>query len=158
MAANRKPISALRPRMIEDMRLRKLSKNPERLHPRRARVHRLPRAAPDASTAEDLRRCQLHLADSGVSRPSLNAAVRALRFSCEVTLGQAELTAKTSQVCAERTLPVILGRCLDYSRANWLVEKILDQVRSPNSRCLTPSLADSGAPPSPKPQFCAAIG
>jgi hypothetical protein len=39
----------------------------------------------------------------------LNAAVTALRFFCEVTLGHPELAAKTSHVRAERTLPVILS-------------------------------------------------
>jgi site-specific recombinase XerD len=110
MAANPKPISPLRPRMIEDMRLRKLSKNTQSGYIRAARgFTAFLGRPPDAATAEDLRRCQLHLADSAVGRPSLNAAVRALRVSCEVTLGHAELTAKTSQVCAERALPVILS-------------------------------------------------
>ena len=67
------------------------------------------RRSPTTATAEDLRRYQLHLADSGVGRPSLNAAVTALRFFCEVTLGRPELAAKTSHVRGERTLPVILS-------------------------------------------------
>jgi integrase len=65
--------------------------------------------APDTATAEDLRRYQLHLTDSGVSRVSLTAAVTALRFFFEITLGRGELMAAMSHVRVARTLPVVLS-------------------------------------------------
>ena len=110
MSTTTKPISPLRQRMIEDMRLRKLSEKTQvgYLHAVREFTVFLGRA-PDTATAEDLRRYQLHLADHGVGRPSLNAALTALRFFCEVTLGRGELMARTSHVHEPRTLPVILS-------------------------------------------------
>ena len=110
MSANPKTISPLRQRMIEDMRLRKLSEKTQSGYIRAVgQFAAFLRRSPTTATAEDLRRYQLHLADSGVGRPSLNAAVTALRFFCEVTLGHPELAAKTSHVRGERTLPVILS-------------------------------------------------
>ena len=110
MSAILKPISPLRQHMIEDMRLRKLSEKTQSGYIRAVgEFAAFLRRSPKTATAEDLRRYQLYLADSGVGRPSLNAAVTALRFFCEVTLGHPELTAKTSHVRAERTLPVILS-------------------------------------------------
>jgi len=110
MSANPKTISPLRQRMIEDMRLRKLSEKTQSGYIRAVgQFATFLRRSLTTATAEDLRRYQLHLADSGVGRPSLNAAVTALRFFCEVTLGRPELAAKTSHVRAERTLPVILS-------------------------------------------------
>jgi site-specific recombinase XerD len=110
MSANPKTISPLRQRMIEDMRLRKLSEKTQSSYIRAVGgFAAFLRRSLTTATAEDLRRYQLHLADSGVGRPSLNAAVTALRFFCEVTLGHPELAAKTSHVRAERTLPVILS-------------------------------------------------
>jgi integrase/recombinase XerD len=59
--------------------------------------------SPDTATAEDLRRYQLHLAERGVSRISLNAAITALRFFCEVTLGRGELMVEMSHVRVPRS-------------------------------------------------------
>ena len=73
-------------------------------------VHRVCRRAPDTATVEDLRRFQLHLVDSGTSPISLNAAITALKFFFEVTLGQGELMAKMQPVRVPRTLPVVLSR------------------------------------------------
>ena len=110
MSATTKPISPLRQRMIEDMRLRKLSEKTQVGYLRAVREFTVFLGrSPDTATAEDLRRYQLHLADHGVGRPSLNAALTALRFFCEVTLGRGELMAKTSHVHEPRTLPVILS-------------------------------------------------
>ena len=79
MTRNPKPISPLRQRMIEDMTLRKLSPKTQADYVRAVKNFTgfLGRS-PDTATAEDLRRYQLHLVDSGVARPSLNAAVTAL--------------------------------------------------------------------------------
>ena len=49
------------------------------------------------------------MSESGVSRISLNAAITALRFFFEVTLGRAELMAKMSHVHVPRKLPVVLS-------------------------------------------------
>jgi integrase/recombinase XerD len=121
MSIEHRPISPLRQRMIEDMRLRKLSEKTQSGYLRWVKdFARFLKRAPDTATAEDLRRYQLHLSDSGVSRISLNAAVTALRFFFEITLGRGELMAAMSHVRVARTLPVVLSpeeveRLLDAS-------------------------------------------
>lgn len=110
MSIEHRPISALRQRMIEDMQLRKLAEKTQSGYIRWVRdFTRFLGRAPDTATAEDLRRYQLHLSQHGTSRISLNAAVTALRFFYEVTLGRGELMAKMSHVHVPRTLPVVLS-------------------------------------------------
>jgi site-specific recombinase XerD len=92
MSTIAKPISPLRQRMIEDMRWRKLGEKTQSGYIRGVKnFTRYLGRSPDTATAEDLRRYQLQLAEQGVSRISLNAAVTALWFFCDVTLGRAEL-------------------------------------------------------------------
>ena len=69
-------ISPLRQRMIDDMRMRKLSEKTQSHYLRwvqRFAVY-LGRS-PDTATVEDLRGYQLHLVDSGTSPISLNATI-----------------------------------------------------------------------------------
>ena len=66
--------------------------------------------APDTATAEDLRRYQLHLVETGISRLRLNATITALRFFFGVTLERPEALAKMSTVREPRKLPVVLNR------------------------------------------------
>ena len=104
-------VSPLRQRMIDDMRMRKLSEKTQTHYLRwvqRFAAH-LGRS-PDTASVEDLRRYQLHLVDSGTSPVSLNAAITALKFFFEVTLSQGELMAKMQPVRVPRTLPVVLSR------------------------------------------------
>ena len=111
MDASLRSISPLRQRMIDDMRMRKLSEKTQSHYIRWVRrFTAFVGRAPDTATVEDLRRFQLHLVDSGTSPVSLNAAITALKFFFEVTLGQAELMAKMQPVRVPRTLPVVLSR------------------------------------------------
>jgi len=61
------------PRMIEDMNAGKLGAQSQRSH-----IHSCKRLAaflkrsPDAATPDDIRRFQLHLAESGISIPNRN--------------------------------------------------------------------------------------
>ena len=77
------------------MTIRKLAPKTQASYIRAVRnfTHFLGRA-PDGASAEELRRYQLHLASSGVSVPSQNATVTALRFFFTVTLGRGEVTEK----------------------------------------------------------------
>lgn len=104
-------VSPLRQRMIEDMRMRKLSEKTQSHYIRW--VHRFAAflgRSPDSASIEDLRRYQLHLVDHGVSPVSLNAAITGLKFLFDVTLDRAELMAKMQPVRMPRTLPVVLSR------------------------------------------------
>ena len=104
------PVSPLRQRMIEDMTIRKLAPKTQASYIRVVRNFTgfLGRS-PDQSSAEDLRRYQLHLASSGISVPSQNATVTALRFFFAVTLGRGEVTERMPFVREPRKLPVVLS-------------------------------------------------
>jgi site-specific recombinase XerD len=104
-------ISPLRRRMIEDMRMRKLSAKTQSTYIRAVRhlAGYLGRS-PDTATDEDLRRYQLHCVDRGVSPMALNAAITGLKFFFEVTLKRPELMSKMSHVRVARKLPVVLSR------------------------------------------------
>jgi integrase/recombinase XerD len=103
--------SPLRQRMIEDMRMRKLSSKTQGSYIRAVRHFAgFLGHSPDTASAEDLRRYQLHCVDRGVSPITLNATITGLRFFFEITLGRAELMARTQHVRVARTLPVILSR------------------------------------------------
>ena len=111
MNSSTQTISPLRQRMIDDMRMRKLSpKTQSQLYPRRAAVCRLSWALARHRHAEDLRRYQLHLVDHGISPISLNATITGLKFFFEVTLDHPELMAKMQPVHVPRKLPVVLSR------------------------------------------------
>jgi site-specific recombinase XerD len=104
-------ISPLRRRMIEDMRVRKLSPKTQSTYIRAVRhlAGYLGRS-PDTATDEDLRRYQLHCVDRGVSPMALNAAITGLKFFFDVTLKRPELMSKMSHVRVVRKLPVVLSR------------------------------------------------
>jgi integrase/recombinase XerD len=104
-------MSPLRRRMIEDMRMRKLSTKTQSAYIRAVRhlAGYLGRS-PDTATDEDLRRYQLHCVDRGVSPMALNAAITGLKFFFDVTLKRPELMSKMSHVRVASKLPVILSR------------------------------------------------
>jgi integrase/recombinase XerD len=103
--------SVLRQRMIEDMRMRKLSPKTQAAYIRSVRrfAAYLGRS-PDTATVEELRNYQLHLVDQGTSPITLNATITGLKFFCDVTLDRAELMAKMTPVFVPRTVPVVLSR------------------------------------------------
>src|SRR5258708_25147247 len=103
--------AVLRQRMIEDMRMRKLSPKTQATYIRAVRrfAAYLGRS-PDTATVEDLRNFQLHLVDQGTSPITLNATITGLKFFFDVTLDRSELMAKMKPVFVPRTLPVVLSR------------------------------------------------
>jgi integrase/recombinase XerD len=105
-----KAISPLRRRMIEDMTVRRLAPKTQVSYIRAVRDFSVFLGrSPDPASAADLRRYQLHLAASGVSVPSQNARVTALRFFFAVTLGRSEVTERMPFVREPRKLPVVLS-------------------------------------------------
>jgi len=104
-----KPISPLRQRMLDDMRMRKLGEKTQAGYLRAVRGLALYlKRSPDTATDEDLRLYQLSLVGRGVSATTLNATITGLKFFFEVTLGRPEALAKMSYVHEPRKLPVIL--------------------------------------------------
>ena len=73
--------SPLRQRMIDDMRMRNFSPDTQREYIRAVkRLAAYLGRSPATATAEDLRAFQLHLTETGVRPPTINATVTALRF------------------------------------------------------------------------------
>jgi integrase/recombinase XerD len=105
------PISPLRQRLIDDMRMRKLAPKTQTHYLRAVRQFAgfLGRS-PDTASVEDLRRYQLYLVDQGTSPVSLNAAITGLKFFFEITADHAGLMSKMQPVRVPRTLPVVLSR------------------------------------------------
>ena len=80
-------VTPLRQRMIEDMKARKLCAGTQRGHIRSCRrFAAFLERSPDTATVEDIRRFQLHLAETGVSICSRNRIMTGLRFLLRVTL------------------------------------------------------------------------
>ena len=106
-----KAVSPLRQRMIEDMRMRKLSDKTQIGYIRAVRrLARFLGRSPDTATAEDLRRFQLHLVDVGMSPISINATITGLKFFFEATVVRPELGTKMRPLRVEHKLPVVLSR------------------------------------------------
>src|SRR6266542_4069408 len=105
-----KPISPLRQRMLEDMSMRRFVPDTQREYIRAVkRLAIFLGRSPDSATAEELRAFQLHLTESGVQPPTINATVTALRFFFKVTLDRPETTRHVVFVYEPRKLPRVLS-------------------------------------------------
>src|SRR6266436_1044773 len=94
-----KPISPLRQRMLDDMNMRRFVSDTQREYIRAVkRLTIFLGRSPDSATAEELRAFQLHLTETGVQPPSINATVTALRFFFKVTLDRPETPRKLPRV------------------------------------------------------------
>jgi integrase/recombinase XerD len=103
-------ITPLRQRMIEDMNARKLGAHTQRSH-----IHSCKRFAaflkrsPDTATCEDIRRFQLHLADTGTSICNRNRIMTGLRFLFRVTLRRLDLAAEIYHLHEPQKIPQVMS-------------------------------------------------
>src|SRR6266566_6223663 len=103
-------VTPLRQRMIEDMNARKLCAETQRGH-----IHSCKRFAaflkrsPDAATAEDIRRFQLHLSETGVSICNRNRIMTGLRFLLRVTLRRLDLAAEIYHIREPQKIPLVMS-------------------------------------------------
>lgn len=103
-------MSPLRRRMIEDMTVRNLSPATQRSY-----LHAVTKfsrhfgRSPDRLGLEEVRAYQVHLASTGISWPSLNQIVCALRFFYGVTLGCGEIPERIPYAREPRKLPQVLS-------------------------------------------------
>src|SRR5258705_4414788 len=105
-----RPVSALRARMIEDMRVRAFTEKTRNDYVRNVRAFAaFIGRSPDTATAEDLRRFQLHQTQTGMQPPSINSTVAALRFFFNVTLDRPDLARRLTIVREPRRLPAVLS-------------------------------------------------
>jgi len=102
--------SPLRRRMIEDMTIRKLAPKTQQGYIRTIKDFAVFLGrSPETASFEDVRRFQLHLAQSGAHPPILNHAVSALRFFFRVTLKRHDIGEHTAFIHEPRKLPVVLS-------------------------------------------------
>lgn len=105
------PVSPLRLRMLEDMRLRQLAPKTQAAYIRAvSKLAAFTKQSPDTASAEDLRRFQLHLVDTGTSPITLNATITGLTFFFDVTLGRPDVMARMQSVRVPQKLPTVLSR------------------------------------------------
>jgi len=104
-----KPVSPLRQRMINDMNVRNFVPDTQREYIRAVKnLTIFLKRSPDSATAEELRAFQLHMTETGVRPPTINATVTALRFFFKVTVDKPETTRHLVFVYEPRKLPRIL--------------------------------------------------
>jgi integrase/recombinase XerD len=103
-------ISPLRQRMIEDMTVRSFDPRTQSGYIRAVKklVAFLGRS-PDEASAEDLRRFQIHLRQTGVPAPTVNCTISALRFFYRTTLDKPEIVRHLAVVPKAHRLPVVLS-------------------------------------------------
>jgi hypothetical protein len=81
------PVSPLRQRLIDDMNMRRFSRETQRNHLRFiGRLATFLWRSPDTATADDLRRFQIEQQEDGIPVPTMNSIVSALRFFFTHTL------------------------------------------------------------------------
>src|SRR3954451_6961573 len=104
-------VTPLRQRMIEDMKARKLCAGTQRGHIRSCRrFAAFLERSPDAATVEDLRRFQLHLAETGVSICSRNRIMTGVRFLLRVTLRRLDLSAEIYHLREPQKIPLVMSQ------------------------------------------------
>jgi integrase/recombinase XerD len=103
-------ISPLRQRMIEDMSARKLGAGTQRGHIRSCRQFaEFLKRSPATATAEDIRRFQLHLSESGTSICNRNRIMTGLRFLLRVTLRRLDLAAEIYHIREPEKIPLVMS-------------------------------------------------
>src|SRR5229473_4194506 len=103
-------VSPLRQRMIEDMNARKLCAGTQRGHIRSCkRFAAFLKRSPDTATAEDIRRFQLHLSETGASICNRNRIMTGLRFLFRVTLRRLDLAAEIYHIHEPQKIPLVIS-------------------------------------------------
>lgn len=105
-------MTPLRLRMIEDMRVRNLAPNTQRIYVDRvAKFAKYFGKSPELLGPEEIRTYQVYLSTEKNASPSaLNQAVCALRFLYRITLAKTWLIAHIPYAKKPRTLPIVLSR------------------------------------------------
>jgi integrase/recombinase XerD len=103
-------VSPLRRRMIEDMNARKLGAGTQRGHVASCkRFAAFLKRSPDTATLEDIRRFQLHLAQTGLSICNRNRIMTGLRFLFRVTLRRLDLAAEIYHIREPQKVPLVMS-------------------------------------------------
>ncbi len=105
------PVSPLRRRLIDDVNMRRFSRETQRNYIRDVgRFASFLGRPPDTATVEDLRRFQIQQHDAGMPAPTMNSIVSALRFFFTHTIDRPDLARKLVRLAHPRKLPLVLSR------------------------------------------------
>ena len=103
-------ISPLRQRMTEDMTARQLGPHSQRSHIYSCeRFAAFLKRSPDTATADDVRRFQLHLMESGASIGNRNRIMTGVKFLLRVTLRRLDLVAEIYHLKEPQRLPLVMS-------------------------------------------------
>src|ERR1700686_4370030 len=103
-------VSPLRQRMIEDMTARNLGHHTQRSHIYSCkRFAAFLKRAPDTATPDDVRRFQLHLAETGMSICNRNRIMTGVKFLFRVTLRRLDLTAEIYHLREPQKIPLVMS-------------------------------------------------
>lgn len=104
------PVSPLRQRLIDDMNMRRFSRETQRNYLRDiGRLEAFLGRSPDTATADDLRRFQIEQQENRVPVPTMNSIESALRFLFIHTLDRPDLARRLVRLAHRRNLPVVLS-------------------------------------------------
>jgi integrase/recombinase XerD len=105
-----RPITPLRQRMLDDMKMRGLGSNTQIDYIRHVcRFAAFLGRSPDTATADDLRRYQLYQHENAVGPSMINSTVSGLRFLFSVTLNRPDLSRRLVIIRNPRHLPDVLS-------------------------------------------------
>ena len=105
------PPTGLRQRMIEDMDMRRFSRETQRNYLRDVgRFARFLGRSPDTAIADDIRQFQIAQHDAGMPVPTMNSIVSALRFLFTITVDRPDLARKLVRAKHPRNLPIVLSQ------------------------------------------------
>ncbi len=108
---NDTPATALRRRMTEDMQGRNLGPHCQRNYLNScARLAAFLERSPDTATADDIRRFQLFLIETGASICSRNRIMTGVRFLLRVTLRRHDLAAEVYHLKEPQKIPVVMSQ------------------------------------------------
>ena len=103
-------ISPLRQRMIEDMTARKLCADTQRSHVYSCKQFAaFLKRPPDTATADDIRRFQLYLSETGTSICNRNRIMTGVRFLFRVTLRRLDLAAEIYHLREPQKIPQVMS-------------------------------------------------
>ena len=103
-------VSPLRQRVIEDMNARKLGAGTQRGHIHSCkRFTEFLKRSPDTATAEDIRRFQLHLSETGMSICNRSRIMTGVKFLLRVTLRRLDLAAEIYHIREPQKIPQVMS-------------------------------------------------
>jgi site-specific recombinase XerD len=104
-------VSPLRQRMMDDMNARKLGAHSQRSHISSCkRFAAFLKRSPDTATLDDVRRFQLHLAETGMSICNRNRIMTGVKFLFRITLRRPDLAAEIYHLREPQKIPQVMSQ------------------------------------------------